>query len=279
MTIHVVTDSTGDIPEEIAANLGITIIPAYVNIDDRSYLDGVELSRAAFYEALPSFTSPPTTAAPGPGTFSEIYSQLAAQGVAEILSIHVAGTWSGMINTARLGAEAASQVKVTIFDSQQLTMGLGLLAISAAQAAKAGRSMTDIVAMLDRLVKRTYVFAVLDTLEYLRRSGRVNWAEFGIGTLLRIKPLLKVYMGQVEIVERVRTSKRAVDRLFELVTELGPMRDVALLHTHALDRIDTFAEEARQLYREASGPAEVTPAIGAHVGPGAVGLACITAQE
>lgn len=279
MTIRIVTDSTSDIPDEIAANLEITIIPAYVNIGARSYLDGVELSRSGFYEGLPSFTPHPTTAAPGPGTFTETYDRLAATGAGEILSIHVASTWSGMLNTARLGAQAVNHATVTVFDSQQLTMGLGLLAISAAQAARAGRPMAEIVDLLDQLVKRTYVFAVLDTLEYLRRSGRVNWAEFGIGTLLRIKPLLKVHMGKAEIVERVRTSRRAVERLFELVADLGPMQEVALLHTHALDRIDAFALEARRLYRDASGPAEVTPAIGVHVGPGAVGLACITAQD
>ena len=158
----------------------------------------------------------------------------ADRGFKEILSIHVASTLSGMLNAARLGAQDAAGVKVTLFDSQQLTMGLGLLAISAAKEAAAGRTMTEIIALLDERVKRTYILGVLDTLEYLRRSGRVNWAQFGIGTLLRIKPLLHVHMGQVAMPERVRTSKRALARLLELATDPQHSLDCELIFWSAI---------------------------------------------
>jgi len=172
MTIRVVTDSTCDIPEELKAVYGIIVIPATVNIGDKSYLDGIELTRAALYEGLPHYEHHPTTAVPAPGTFTEVYNQLASKGVTEILSIHVASSLSGMLNAARVGAEEAVDVKVTLFDSEQLTMGLGLMAIAAARLAKDGAKMDDIVTMLESRLARTYVFGLLDTLEYLRRSGK-----------------------------------------------------------------------------------------------------------
>jgi DegV family protein with EDD domain len=279
-TIRVVTDSTSDIPADTAAENDIVVVPAYVNIGEESYLDGIELTRQDFYARLPTYPQPPTTAAPPPGAFKRAYENLAAQGAREILSIHVASSLSGMLNAARLGAEQVSDVKVTLFDSQQLTMGLGLLAISAAKLAAAGHAMNEIVADLNERVKRTHILGVLDTLEYLRRSGRVNWAQFGIGTLLRIKPLLYVYMGQVEIPERIRTSKRALARMLELAANLGPLEDLALLHTHGSDEeIRQFRAKTSFLNPEEGPPplaVELTPAIGAHLGPGGLGIACVT---
>ena len=281
MAFRVVTDSTSDIPPETAAEYGIVVVPAYVNIGERSYLDGIELTRQEFYERLPTYAEAPTTAAPPPGAFKRAYEELAAQGVSEIFSIHVATSLSGMLNAARLGAEDAAGVRVTLFDSQQVTMGLGLLAIYAAKQAAAGCAVNELVPLLEERVKRTYILGVLDTLEYLRRSGRVNWAQFGIGTLLRIKPLLHVHMGRVEIPERIRTSKRARERLLELAAGLGPLEDLALLHTHGSEEeIQTFREMTSFLNPPGPPPlaVELTPAIGAHVGPGGLGIACVTGQ-
>jgi DegV family protein with EDD domain len=281
MTIRIVTDSTSDIPAETAAQYRIVVVPAYVNIGDRSYLDGIELTRQEFYERLPSYSQAPTTAAPPPGAFKEAYEALAAEGVTEILSIHVAAALSGMLNVASVGAADVPSVQVTLFDSQQVTMGLGLLAIYAAKLAAAGRSMGEIVASLEERVKRTYILGVLDTLEYLRRSGRVNWAQFGIGTLLRIKPLLHVHMGRVDIPERIRTSKRAMERLLELAATFAPLEDLALLHTHGSDS-DIRALRDRTSFLNPEGllplAVELTPALGAHVGPGGLGIAFVTAQ-
>jgi DegV family protein with EDD domain len=280
MTIRVVTDSTCDIPAETAEQYGITVVPAYINIGDDSLLDGVELSRHQFYEQLPGYQTSPTTAAPATGTFAATYEKLAEQGATEVLSIHVATSLSGVLNSARLGAEAAAgKISVTMFDSMQLSMGLGLQAIMAAKAAADGKTMAEIVALLEERRGRTHVFAQLDTLEYLRRSGRVNWAEFGIGTLLRIKPLIHVYNGEVIMRDKVRTSKKALAQMIAYAQELGKLESIALLHTHAPDRLDDFWQQTEHLYPAGSRPlaVEVTPAIGAHVGPGGLGLACITA--
>lgn len=282
MSIRIVSDSTCDIPEETAAAYGITVIPAYVNIGNDSYLDGVELSRSEFYERLPGLHSPPTTAAPAPGAFAETYSRLADEGATEILSIHLAAKFSAMLNAARVGADSVDAVKVTLFDSQQVTMGLGLLAISAAQDAAAGCTMEEIVARLNDRVRRTFVLGLLDTLEYLRRSGRVNWAQFGIGTVLRIKPLVKVHLGEVDMADKVRSSKRAMQRFLALAADLGPLETLSLLQIGASDeKIDAFRKQIEFLVPAGQKPLEVelTPALGAHIGPGGLGIACIVADH
>lgn len=280
MTIRIVTDSTCDIPAETADKLGITVVPVYVNIGDHSFLDGVELLRSDFYTRLPNYPSIPTTAAPAPGAFAETYDSLAIKGATEILSIHLATSLSGLLNVARVGADATDTIKVYFFDSQQLSMGLGLLVITAAEAAKNGCSMDEIVGVLNERLARTYVFAVLDTLEYLRRSGRVNWAQFGLGTLLRIKPLIRVHTGEVDIPERVRTMKKALANMLGRVAELGTLESLALLHTHSVDQLESFRQQSEFLNPEGVTPpaVEVTPAIGAHVGPRGLGIACITAN-
>jgi DegV family protein with EDD domain len=186
-----------------------------------------------------------------------------------------------MFNAARIGAEATDIIPVTVVDSQQVTMGLGLLAILAAEAADAGHSMAEITALIEAGIPNTYVIGVLGTLEYLRRSGRVTWAQFGLGTLLRVKPLFMVNVGEVKIVERVRTTKRAIKRLLEVVAELGPLENLALLHTHAVDRIPDFRIQTKFLTPDGLDPlaVELTPTVGAHLGPGGLGVACIVARD
>jgi DegV family protein with EDD domain len=176
-----------------------------------------------------------------------------------------------------LGAEGAESADVTLFDSHQISMGLGFLALTAARAAQAGATVSEIVTTLEATVRRTYVFAMLDTLEYLRRSGRVSWPEFSLGTLLRIKPLLQVYNGHVQSLEKVRTQRRALEHLIQHVAELGPLRELALLHTANPQGAERLRDRARELIPEPYAPVavEVTPTIGAHVGPGALGFACI----
>jgi DegV family protein with EDD domain len=282
MTIRIVTDSTCDIPKETADEYGIVVVPAYVNLAGRSYLDGVELTRQEFYKQLPGFDPPPSTAAPAPGAFTEAYDQLAELGATEVLSIHVSSTLSGILNAARLGAEATDSLKVTVFDSRQLTMGLGLQVISAATWIAAGCSMAEIVAMLNEQIERTFVIGLLDTLEYLRRSGRVNWAQFGIGTLLKIKPILQVHSGDVELLERVRTSRRALSRFLNVVAGLGALERMALLHTNATDEeLHFFRQETQFLVPGGETPlaVELTPALGVHLGPKGLGIACIVKDD
>jgi DegV family protein with EDD domain len=238
------------------------------------------MSRADFYEGLPHFEAQPMTSVPGPGTFVEVYEKLASEGATEILSIHMSESLSAMVNSARLAAEQWSGLPVTVFDSTNLTLGTGLQVLAAARAAAEGRSMPDIVALLQDLAARTYCFAALDTVEFLRRSGRLTRFQWGLASVLRIKPLLKMHAGEPEM-ERVRTSARARDRVLELTTQLGPLEELAVVHTHALEQAEALRAAAQHLFPSDEKPlfAEVAPTIGAHIGPGAVGFVAITARQ
>jgi len=279
VTICVVTDSTADIPEEIAAEYGVSVIPVYINVEGESYLDGVELSREEFYERLPDYDPPPKTSAPSLGAFLEVYERLAKSGVTDVISIHISSTLSGVLNVAKSAAEATEALRVTVFDSKQLTLGTGFLAIAAAKAAKAGGSLEEIVSMLQRQVARTTSFAALETLEYLKRGGRISQIQASLGALLRIKSLLKMYDGEMAM-ERIRTTKRLFRRLVDWVDELSPLEQIAIVHANAPERAEELWERIRDVLPAELTPvfAQVTPAIGTHVGPDSLGLVCVKAE-
>ena len=280
MSIRIVTDSNCDLPAEIIQNYGIVVIPMYVNIGTESYLDGVELSREDFYEGLPDFDSHPMTSVPGPGVFIEAFDALASEGASEILCIHMARSLSAMANSAQLAAEQWDKLPVTVFDSGNLTLGTGLQVVAAAKAAAEGRSVAEIVALLENQASRTYCFAALDTVEFLRRSGRLTRFQWGLASVLQIKPLLKMNDGEFDM-ERVRTRKAALARVLELLEGLGPLENLALVHTHAPEEAEALGRRASHLFPEgvSSLSAEVTPVIGAHIGPGVVGFIAIQARS
>jgi len=278
MSIRIVTDTTCDLPNHVLADLGVTVVPLYINVGQQSYLDGIDMSREEFYERLPSFEHHPQTASPGPEMFRETYERLAAEGAEEVLSIHISASLSGTPNTAKLAAEATEAVPVTVLDSGQLSVGTGFLVQTAARAAAAGKSIGEIVQILKEKGTRTHLFAALDTLEFLQRSGRMSWAVSKIGGLLRIKPLLTMHDGEPGV-QQVRTTRRATQRLLEMLEDLAPLEELALVHTHAPEKIEELRERVRHLIPEGkeSIEAEVTPVIGIHIGPGAAGFACVAA--
>ena len=280
MTIKIVTDSTCDLPEDIISEYGISVVPLYINFGDQGYLDGIELSRKEFYTRLPGANPLPTTATPSPLRFTQVYDSLAAEGATGILSIHISISLSATVDQARLGAQETSTVPVTVLDSGQLSLGMGLMVLTAAKAAAAGLSKDVIVSLVKHQGTRTHVFAALNTLEFLRRSGRMNWAVAGLGSLLQIKPLLKMHGGTPES-ERIRTRECAIKRVVELVEEVGPLEELALVHTHAPEEAETLRQRSAHLFPAGRAPlfAEVTPVIGTHIGPGAVGFACVSAPK
>lgn len=277
MTIQILVDSTCDVPPDVAKRMGIAVVPVYINVGEKSYLDGVDLTRQEFYENLPGYDVFPTTAAPAPGAFTDAYQALVDDGATDIISLHIATKLSNTLNAARLGAEDVEGARITMWDTEQLALGSGLQAIVAAEAAADGCSMQEILTLLEEKREKTRIFAMLDTLEFLRRSGRVSWTEFGLGTLMRIKPIVQVYDGEVSVIERVRTSKRAIPRLVQLVESYGPLDRIAFEYAGSLDT----AERLRQAAKDLIPPdvettfMELTPAIGAHAGPGVVGIGFI----
>ena len=223
--VRIVTDSTADIPLDLVERLQITVVPAYVQIGGNSYPDSPRpggLSREEFYALLPTMPVVPTTSVPPINEFASAYQRL-AQETDEVIAIVVSSNLSSMHSVARLGAEDVPGLTVHIVDSGQVTMGLGWMVIAAAEAAQAGQSARDILHLIESIKPRVHVFAALDTLEYLRRSGRVGWARAKVAQILRIKPILEVLLGKVKELGQIRTQRRAIEQLTELTRALGPV--------------------------------------------------------
>jgi DegV family protein with EDD domain len=276
MSIRIVTDSTCDLPLDTIERLGIVVLPLFINIGDKGYRDGIDITRQAFYERLPEWDPAPTTAAPSPETFQKLYDQLTLEGADQILSIHISRSLSATMDVAQVAAARTSTTQVEAFDSQQLSLGTGYLVETAAEAALQGRTLEEIKQLLLNQIRRTHVFAALDTLEFLRRSGRMSGIMAGLGSILQIKPILKMYAGQPTS-ERVRTSRKAIERVLELFTEKLPLERLAILHTNAEKKArELFAAVTATLPFEHIQAVDITPVIGAHIGPGAVGFVTVS---
>jgi DegV family protein with EDD domain len=275
--IHIVTDSTSDIPAEFVRDLNITVIPAHVIFDGQSYDDGVTLTRDEFYQRLATSDTLPTTATPSVGEFVEAYDRIGG----EVISIHLASRLSGVYSTAYAAAHLAEKARVTLFDSTSLAMGLGWQVIAAARAALQGQSAAAIMHLLEETRPRVRVYAALDTMEYLRRSGRVGWAKAMLGQLLNIKPIIEARDGEVSQLERVRTRRKMIERLKELAHELGPVDALAVQHTRSLVDAQALAAEltATLSIHEPIVVCEATTTIGTHVGPNGLGIIAVKANS
>jgi DegV family protein with EDD domain len=277
MPVRIVTDSTCDLPAETIAQYGIRVVPLYINVGKEGYLDGIDITREEFYIKLPTFPEHPTTAVPSPQKFHAIYNALADEGATEVLSIHISSILSAVLDVARSAAQETTSVPVTVIDSQQLSLGTGFLVETAAKLAAAGKSIIEIRETLNAQIERTHVFAVIDTLEFLKRSGRMNGFISNIGTLIQIKPILTMHKGKPET-ERVRTRERATKRLFEMLDKLGEIERIAIVHTNAPLRVAELKNQlATLLPNKNIQMSDITPVIGAHLGPGAFGFAIISA--
>jgi DegV family protein with EDD domain len=279
MSIGIVTDSSCDLPQNIIDENNIVVVPMFINIGSESYRDGVDITREEFYSNLPVYKSPPKTAAPGPDAFRAVYQKMADAGITEILSIHISSSLSGVMNSARQAAKEFTPIPVTAFDSRQLSLGTGFQALAAAKAAALGRTMNEIINLLEDQISRTYSFAALGTLEFLKRSGRMNGAVFMLGNLLDIKPILRMYNGNPTS-ERIRTRKRAFNRMASFLEKIGNFETAALMHTHVYQEAQDFWElVSDKLPSGEKMCVEINPVIGSHIGPGAIGFVCIAKEK
>ncbi len=278
MKIAIVTDSTSDLPLEVVQRHEIQIVPMYINVGEESYLDGVDISREEFYTKLPGFKHHPTTAVPGIDAFLNAFNNAIEAGAEAIISLHISKALSNTVDVARLAVERISKIPVHVLDTGNLSLGVGLLAREAARMAEAGEKVQSILAEIGDKARRTYTFAVLSTLEFLRRSGRLSNLQFGLGSLLVLKPIIKMNNG-VSDLERTRTILGSYRRLLELVAERGKLECLAFVHTHAPQKVVKLQQEAAHLVPAGDTPlvGEVTPVIGSHIGPGAVGFSLIAA--
>ena len=276
--VKVVTDSLADIPESLMRELGITVVPALVHFGERSFRDRVDLSPDEFYSRLTSSQALPTTSQPPPSAFAEVYRRL-AQETDRILSIHSTRALTGIYSSAVIAAGELSNLHVEVMDSQQVTMALGWLVILAARAAREGEGLEEIRALVEDAKPRAHVIAVLDTLEYAQRSGRLGKGSALVGTLLNVKPIISLVNGEVMPVENVRTHRRAMERLAEIVLASGPIQELAVMHAAGLEFSMRLKDKfARTLRVESILTIETGPVLGTHVGPKAVGVAWLNGK-
>ena len=277
MAIRIVTDSTADLPAEVAAGLDIAVVPLYVHFGDEQLQDGVDISSEQFFERLQRESRTPTTSQPPAGVFRDLYRELSADG-SEIVSIHVSSKLSGTFASAQQGAASLDGAEVRIVDSGAASMALGMAVLAAAEAAKRGESADAVVATAEDLLARAHMLVIFDTLEYLRRGGRIGRGMELIGTLARLKPIATIRDGEVTAAGRVRTKSKAIEEVLRRFSELRPLERAGVVHATTPEESDYVAERLRGL---APGipitQSRIGPVLGVHAGPGVLGATVVTA--
>lgn len=272
--VKLVVDSTADIPPALSEEYGITVVPLTVQFGKETLRDGVDITRDEFYTRLAQQSTPPKTSQPSVGAFEQVYRDLSHDGD-EILSLHLSGKFSGTVRAAQQAASLVSDAHITVVDTPQVAMGVGFMAIAAARAARDGKSLAEIEALVRTMFPRVFLYVGLDTLRYLQQGGRIGRVQAFLGTMLSVKPLLEVQNGEPHPLEQVRTSKRMYTRMLELVEAQGELEDLAVLYTAGTEQAQALADQIveRGLFpRERLVIAQMGAVIGTHVGPGGIAV-------
>jgi len=281
MVVRIVTDSTSDIPLEKARALGITIVPLTVFFGEKAYLDGIELDNAAFYSKLRTSKQSPGSSQPPPAAFQEAYTRLINEGADGILSVHLSSKLSGTYQSARTGRDALpddmKKIPIEVVDSQIVSLGMGVPVMHAAEEARQGASLPELkTRLLDRLA-RTRVLFVLDTLEYLKRGGRIGGAEALLGNMLSVKPLLTFKNGEIIALERPRTRSKAFARIAQLVNEMGEVEEMDIIESD--DEVgQQLIQSLKSVYSGEIPAYKLGAVLGAYAGPGVAGVMVIAAH-
>jgi DegV family protein with EDD domain len=276
--IAVVTDSTAYLPPELVAQYGIYVIPQQLTWGDETFLDGVTMDPQTFFERLSRSKDIPTTSQASAGEFVDLFAE-AARNADGIVGVFISTEMSGTVSSASAAQELLPDLPIEVVDSRSTSMGLGFVALAAARAAAGGKELAEVAAAARELVPRVSVLFVVETLKYLHRGGRIGGASRLLGSALRIKPLLHLSEGRVDALERVRTKRKAVGRMLEVMTERVGDAPVyaAVIHANAPEEATKLREQVREqfpcveLYLT-----EFSPVIGTHIGPGTVGVAFYT---
>ena len=280
MKLGFVTDSTADLPPQLVEEHAIEVVPALLVIEGKSYADGQGISREAYYDRLPHMQVPPSTAAPSVGEFNQRFQKLIEGGCEHLLSIHAAHQLTNIVNAARLAARSFGE-RITVIDSGSLTLGTGFQVLAAVEATAQGLGLPAILQEIKSVRARLQVLAALDTMEYLRRSGRVPATVAALGGMLRVKPLVELRDGEVKPLGVVRTTSQGGARLLQALQAMGPLECLAVLHTNAEARArqliqDLMATVSQSVPRDIL-MVNVTTVIGTHVGPNGLGFAAVRA--
>jgi DegV family protein with EDD domain len=279
MTVRIVTDSTSDLPPALAAEMGIAVVPLTVRFGDEELLDGVDITSEQFFKRLQREAKNPSTAQPSPGQFREVYERLASEGATAIVSCHISSKLSGTFESARQAAEGLS-IPVHLVDSRYFSLALGVGVVEAAKAARNGQPAEEVKAVAEDTFRRTHIFFTLETLEYLRRGGRLSRGQEVVGTLLKVKPILTAVDGEVEAVGRIRTKPKALEEIVSRIGDKRPWASTFAIHATTPDDIDYVNDRFRGLAPEVPIlTSRMGPVIGVYAGPGGVGVGCVTAPD
>ena len=273
MNISIVTDSTSDIPEHLVREYDIQVMPNIVVIEGQSLEDGKDISREEFYQRLPTLDKLPTTATASAGSYQELYERLFQSGTDHILSIHPSVQLSGIMNAANTAAQSFGN-KVRVLDSGQISFGLGVQVLAAAEAVSKGEALASVLSRWQNVKKRVRVIAMLDSMDYIRRSGRISWAKASLGSLLQIKLFVEVKDGEVQRFGEVRTRRKGFARLIELGRS-QKLERLAVLHTNSEEDGREILENLDQNLPYPPLLINITTIIGTHVGPNSLGLTLV----
>lgn len=275
MKIGIVTDSTADLPQELLQEFEISVVPLTVRMQEKEYRDGVDITPTEFFQGLKNCRTLPITSQPSPGAFREMYNKLLNQYDA-LISIHLTELLSGTVRTAQMVREMLPEARIEVIDSRSTSMGLGGLVLEAARAVKQGKSFPEVLGLIQHLREQIYLVAALDTLENVCKGGRVSKMQAFLGSLLRIKPLLRLSQGEVEVIAKARSRQEAVGKLledFKAHFSQGVDAIVTVVHTAAEEE----GRKLEMLIRETFGNREIMfrqagPVLGTHLGPGVLAL-------
>lgn len=271
--VHIITDSSCDLSDEMVAQLGVTVVPLEIRFGTDTFIDRVELSTADFWERCTRSDELPSTAAPAPGAFADAYRQAIAAGASEAVVVALSSDLSATIEAAQTAtSEVGDEIDCHIVDSRSVSAGLGLLVIEAGELASSGTSGADIAAALRQTAGRVRVHAALDTLENLRKGGRIGAAQSLLGSMLSIKPLITVTDGRVEPAGKQRTRSKALAHLVSLVADSAAnIERITVMHANCSD-VDDFAARVAALVDSEPMVSMIGPVVGAHAGAGTIGV-------
>lgn len=274
MTVKIVTDSTADLPTQLAQELGITVVPVYLRFGDKVYRDRVDISENEFYQKLVESPIHPVTSQPTPADFAEVYQKL-SQEADGIVSIQVTSKLSGTYNSALQGREmTGARCHIEIVDSLSTSMGLGLIAMAAARVAQAGEGLPTVMEEIRQTIPNIRIFGVLDTLKYLLLGGRIGKAKALLGSILNVKPMLTMREGELLPAGLARTRSKGIERLFELVKNALNIQELAIVHSTTPDEASSLKERIGSIFdKRQTHLARLGPALGVHGGPGTLILA------
>ena len=273
MTVKIVTDSTSDLTTQIASELAITMVPLYVHFGTETYRDGVDLATDEFYRKLEQSTALPTTSSASPGAFIEVYDNLAEE-TDEILTITISSKLSATYETAVKAKELwQGKARLEIIDSQSAIVGLGLIVIAAAKAAQAGASLNEVIDVTRNNMQRVYFRMAFDTLEYLKKGGRIGTAQAFLGSMLKLHPVLTIKNGATEGVTRLRSRAKVLDYLHDFAMSFPRVEEIAIENATTADEVEILVERLSSRFSPSNiHRTKVSPVIGTHVGPHVLGL-------